>query len=149
MGSLKNELAQNFRQSQEKYIYNIVALNITAIGFVAHETYDEKIRVSLWIVLPSIGLWLYSAYNGLEFLKLNISTLFANFHYLDFKHNSELYDSNSKEQQNKLIEIAKCMKTNEKTAIKYFKRMNCSLIWGVVFFVIWRLVDMLIPVCTN
>jgi hypothetical protein len=149
MGSFKNDLAQNFRQSQEKYVYYIVALNITAIGFVAHQTYDEKLRISLWILLPSIVLWLYSAYNGLEFLKLNISTLFANHKYLESEQSLESYGESKKEIKEALSEIKVCMEDNSETAKKYFERMNCTLIWGVVLFVIWRLVDMLIPFCTN
>jgi hypothetical protein len=149
MGETKDELVKSFRQSQEKYVYYIVALNITAVGFVAHETYDEKLRVSLWILLPSIGLWLYSVYNGLEFLKLNLSTLFANHKYLDLEQLPEPNGASKQEIKEALSEIKGGMEDNSETAKKYFERMNCSLIWGIVLFVIWRLVDMLIPFCTN
>lgn len=143
MGAVKDDLAQSFRQSQEKYVYYLIALNITAIGFVAQQTFGEAYRMSLLLLLLSVGSWLYGAYSGLKFLQLSISTLYANYNYLEIKKYSEFYDVQKNEIQHKLVEIAKSMEANEITSINYFNYMNRSLVLGVVLYMIWRVLELI------
>ncbi len=143
MGTVKDDLAQKFRQSQEKYVYYLIALNITAIGFATQQTFGEAYRMSLWLLLLSVGSWLYGAYSGLKFLQLSISTLYANYNYLEIKKYPEFYNANKKEIQDKLCKIANSMEANEITLVNHFKNMNRSLILGVLIYMIWRVVDMI------
>ena len=78
MGEIKNELAKSFRQSQEKYTYYIIALNVTAIGYVSQQTYGGIARCSFVFLILAVVSWLIGAYKGLKFIQLSLNTMYLN-----------------------------------------------------------------------
>ena len=138
MGEIKNDLARSFRQSQEKYTYYIVALNVTAIGYVSQQTYGEIFRSSYLLLMLAIVAWLFSAFKGLEFVQLTLSNLYENHRYLERKEFSNVIDF-------EIEKIEDGMSKSDVTAGKHFKWMNFYLIIGVVMYFIWRIVEMNFP----
>lgn len=79
----QREILKQFRQQQEKYVYYIVALCVTSIGFSVIKTSGQTIKWSQIPLAIAVISWSISVYCGLTFLRYVISTLYANKVYLD------------------------------------------------------------------
>jgi len=82
----KKEIQRQFRQQQEKFVYYLIALSVTSIGFSIYKTTGQPLK---WTQIPlgmSILCWGLSVFCGLRFLKYVISTSYANNPYFDLIH---------------------------------------------------------------
>lgn len=79
---LEEIILKRFWQHQEKYVYYLIALSVTAIGYAIVNTKGEPLK---WAQIPlglSIISWAVSIYCGLSFLRYIGGGLSANKDYL-------------------------------------------------------------------
>ena len=69
------ELSKRVTEYQQKYIYFLLAVNGSAIGFTVQLIIREKITSHLWILLLAIVTWAVSFFCGCKYL-LNAMTVF-------------------------------------------------------------------------
>lgn len=144
MEELKKEIRIQFRQQQEKFTYYVIALCVASVGFSINITIGQPLK---WIQLPlgiAILLWGASIYLGLKFIQYVISTLFANHAFFEIQegNNPEVGNSPS------LIQAAtsgvkQAMETNSERATKLSKWQNRLFYFGIISFLIWRILEML------
>lgn len=83
--NLELELRKQFKASQERYVYFLLAAAASAIGF---EMIQSKVEPLAWIQLPlglSVLLWAVSFFAGLRFVEYATNVTFQNQNYMAFK----------------------------------------------------------------
>lgn len=124
-------------QLQEKYVFYIIALCVSAIGFSVYCTTGKPMKYSQIPLLISVICWGASIFFGLNFLKKLISTKSANFELLESKYfHKETYEIILKDAINQIIDdlTAKCL--------KLFSLQEYLFYAGIVSFIIWHILEM-------
>lgn len=144
MEEIQKELRLQFRQQQEKFVYYIIALSVSAIAFSVYRTNGEHLK---YIQIP-LGLavlsWGISIYCGITFLKYSISTLYNNNTYLELKGGQT---ENSQRKDIKLKAIKEAILINAETSSKYFKWQGRLFYGGMVLFIVWHISEMYFNTC--
>jgi hypothetical protein len=125
----QKELRSQFRQQQEKYVYYIISIAVTAIGFSVYRTTGQPLK---WVQIPlglSVCFWGISIFCGLKFIAYNISMLYTNHEYL----------SMIQWQKDMLKPI---MESNIKAAGKYFKWQEKLFYVAMILFIVWHILEM-------
>jgi hypothetical protein len=139
----QKELRDAFRQQQERFVYYVIALSVTAIGFSIYKTTGQSLK---WSQIPlglSVLTWGLSIYYGLSFLKYSISTLFSNNTYLNIQKGQEPWVGTDQEKiKMALKELKAVMNDNIKTAEKFSARQQRLFYFGVASFIIWHVIEM-------
>lgn len=142
--NLELELAKQFKASQERYIYFLLAAAASAIGFAMTQSKVEPLN---WIHIPlgmSVLLWAVSFISGLRFIEYTTSFTFQNQNYLAFKR--ELKSYTQVDAAKLLIEFKTRMsKTNEKQLQKmkfYGNTQSISLLFGALSYIVWHIIRM-------
>lgn len=142
--NLELELQKQFKASQEKYIYFLLAAAASAIGFAMTQSKVEPLE---WIHIPlglSIVFWALSFISGLRFIEYSISFTFQNQNYLAFKREIKSY---SEIEAVMLLNEFKTQlsKTTEKQQNKmkfYSSTQSISLLLGALSYIVWHIVRM-------
>lgn len=140
----EKDLINQFRQQQEKYVYYVVALAVTCIGFSVIKTTDESLT---WLHLPlgiAVLCWSVSIYCGLAFIKYTISGLYNNKVYLDILHGRHVEVGNHPQ----MIEAAasgvkEAMETNSNRAGNLMKYQSWLFYIAVLSFLAWHVCIMI------
>lgn len=139
----QREIQRQFRQQQEKYVYYLIALSVTAIGFSVYKTTGLKL---MWIQLPlgiSVACWGISVFCGLRFLKNIISSLYANNAYFDVMQGLDTDIGNNPLKMKVAIEgIGQAIEAIEKRTSKYFIWQERLFYSGIFLFIIWHVLEM-------
>src|SRR5690606_35025426 len=116
----QTEMRVQFRQQQEKFVYYLIALSVTSIGFSIYKTTGQPLK---WTQIPlgmSILCWGLSVFCGLRFLKYVISTSYANNTYFDLIHGRHPEIGNHLQKiEAATIGIKQAMETNSYRARRY------------------------------
>ncbi len=143
MKEIQKEIQRQFRQQQEKYVYYILALTVSAIGFGIYKTSGLPLK---WSQIPlglSVICWSISIFFGLNFLKYVIGNLYLNNEYFEILAGINPDFGNTTWQIEANIEGLKlAMKSDEKTAEKYFDWQGKLFFIGVVLFILWHILEM-------
>ena len=143
MKEIQKEIQRQFRQQQEKYVYYILALTVSAIGFGIYKTSGLPLK---WSQIPlglSVICWSISIFFGLNFLKYVIGNLYLNNEYFEILAGINPDFGNTTWQIEANIEGLKlAMKSDEKTAEKYFDWQGKLFYIGVVLFILWHILEM-------
>jgi hypothetical protein len=126
----KREVRSQFWQQQEKYVYYIIAISVSAIGFAIYKTSGQPLKLSQIPLGLAIISWGLSAFCGLRFLKYVISNLYANSAYLNEKN------------ADKAKGIRKAMDLNSETASKYSNWQERLFYSGIILFIVWHIFEM-------
>lgn len=143
MSEIQFNIQQEFREKQEKYVYYLIALSVSAIGFSIYRTENQSLAFSKIPLALAVISWGISIYCGLKFLKYVISNLYANNDYYeitngrhpDLGNNAELIECGVKG-------FMEAMKINGKEMKKYFNFQNYLFYSGIVLFIIWHIIEM-------
>lgn len=139
----QNEIQKQFRQQQEKYVYYLIALSVTAIGFSVYKTTGQELK---WIQLPlafSVASWGLSVLCGLKFLKYVISTLYANNAYFDILQGKHPKVGNHPQKIEAATSgIKQAMQTNSNRASSYSKWQGRLFYVGIILFIVWHVFEM-------
>jgi len=128
------EIVNQFRQQQEKYIYYLIALSVASIAFSVHNTLGEPIK---WAQAPlgiSVILWGTSIYCGLTAIQYFIGSLPANIDLIVAQR------SKSPEETN-ILEVLNEIGDRTKKLIKYQRN---TFYLGIIFYVAWHITEMII-----
>ncbi len=139
----QKEIQKQFRQQQEKYVYYILALTVSAIGFGIYKTTGLPLKWSQIPLALSVICWSISIFFGLNFIKYVIDSLYMNNEYFEISAGRHPDYGNTKWQIEANIEGLKlAMKSKEKTTEKYFDWQGKLFYVGVVLFILWHILDM-------
>ena len=143
MNENQKEIQRQFRQQQEKYVYYILALTVSAIGFAIYKTSGLPLK---WSQVP-LGLsaisWGISIFCGLMFIKYVISNLYSNNTYFDIIAGRHPDLGNNPVKIEAGVEgIMQAMTSNADTASNYFKWQGRLFYAGIVLFILWHVTEM-------
>ncbi|RQP13639.1 MAG: hypothetical protein EAS52_19095 [Parapedobacter sp.] len=131
----ENELIKELKTNQIKFVYFILGINLACIGFIANLSMDiTVISCFLFTLLLSITSFLVSTLLGILYLEsFNDSLIW------------EIYKKRTKsvkDEKNFLQASQNFEKSSEATS-QYWKWMIRALYMGIVFFVLWRVLEIL------
>ena len=118
------ELYKQQREMQQKYIYFILAINASAMGYSIQLTINKHFQNYYLVLFGSIVSWGFSFYSGCKYLLDTMKLTGINMALLDRDY------SNKKQMEIEINDIGK-------KASKRFNRMFIFLIIGVCFFIGW------------
>ena len=148
---IQADIQKQFRQHQEKLVYYLLALSVSAIGFSIYQTTGKPlslIKIPLGLAVLS---WSLSIFCGLKFMKYVISSLYANNEYFKIISGKNEDIGNHPEGIKIGIKAYKeAMVINATRMEKLFKYLNILFYCGIIFFIIWHVLEMsIINCCTN
>lgn len=143
MSEIQFNIQQEFREKQEKYVYYLIAISVSAIGFSVYNTQKHELNTSLIPLAFAVTSWSVSIFFGLKFLKYVISILYANSGYFDIiegRHpdlgnNPELIKAGLKGYK-------EALEINCKRMGRYFAWQGYLFYLGIVMFLIWHIFEM-------
>tara|TARA_R110002049_G_scaffold308432_1_gene512449 strand:+ start:1542 stop:1988 length:447 start_codon:yes stop_codon:yes gene_type:complete len=139
----QKEIQRQFRQQQEKFVYYMIALSVTAIGFSVYKTTGLQLK---WTQMPlglAILCWGLSVFCGLRFLKYVISTLYANNTYFDIIQ-GRVSEIGTHPQKIEAVTsgVKQAMEINSNRASSYSKWQERLLYSGMILFLVWHISEM-------
>lgn len=143
MNEVQIEIQKQFRQKQEKLVYYIMALSVSAIGFSIYQTTGQSLKVVQIPLGFAVISWSMSIYYGLKFLKYVISSLYANNEYFEIiKGNNSNVGKHPIAIESGVKDFKAAMKINQSRMKHYFKYQSILFYIGMILFIIWHLLEM-------
>lgn len=139
----ENELRFKFREQQERYVYYLIALAVTALGFSVYKTSDLPLRITQIPLAAAVFCWGLSIYFGLIHLKLLINLILHNLDFIRLKKGEYSGIGNEPRKIQYATELAS-EKTNKhiKRAVKCFAAQQILFYCGVLLFIVWHVIEM-------
>mgnify|MGYP001396360630 CR=1 FL=1 len=143
MGEIQQQIIKEHKERQEKFVYYLIALAVSCIGFAVYNTLDVKMKL---IQIP-LGLavlsWGMSVFCGIKFLKLALALLYENSRYFDIKNGQDSEIGNDPKTIKYTLSIMKpLLEKNAKGTSFYFDWQIWFFYTGIVFFIFWRVIEM-------
>lgn len=143
MNNIQFNIQQEFREKQEKYVYYLIALSVSSIGFSIFKTENQGLNYSQIPLGLAVIFWTISIFCGLNFLKFVISNLYANNTYFEIINGNHPNIGNHPELIKAVVSgFEKAIKSNGDTMAKYFKIQGCLFYLGILFFIVWHIIEM-------
>jgi len=143
MSEIQFNIQQEFREKQEKYVYYLIAISVSAVGFSVYKTENHSLNISLLPLFFAVACWSASIFFGLKFLKYVISTLYANNSYFDIiKGKHPDLGSNPEFIRAGVEGFKEAMKINSKRMKRYIAWQGNLFYFGIVLFLIWHVFEM-------
>lgn len=143
MEETQKEIQKQFQQQQEKYVYYILALTVSAIGFAIYKTSGLPLKLSQIPLGLSVISWGISIFCGLMFIKYVISNLYANNTYFDIVAGRYPdLGNNPGEIEAGVDGIKQAMISNANVASKYFNWQGRLFYAGIILFIVWHITEM-------
>ena len=140
---IKTDLMKEFRSQQQKYVYYIIALSVTSIGFSIFQTMNEPLKITQIPLGLAILSWGFSIFFGLSFIRYIISSIYANIEYFNVIEGNNPDVVKKPQFKDSIIEgIKQAIQSNSKKTTKLFKSQNYLFYFGVVLFILWRIIEM-------
>lgn len=134
-------LHQQHREGQAKYVYFLLAVAASAIGFSVQKTTGSGF---LWLQLPlgiAVGCWSLSFFFGCRHIKSTQIALAANLNYLKAASAPEEYDS--QKAYNQAIDFQINEMHQYGTRARNTEQLQFGfLVAGFCFFLVWHLLVM-------
>jgi hypothetical protein len=143
----QKEIQRQFRQQQEKYVYYIVALAVSSIGFAIYKTSGQTLKWSQIPLAIAVLCWGVSICCGLMFIKYSISTLYSNNEYFEIlKGRNEVVGSNPENIKVGVGAIKEAIEYNSTRSGKYFNWQGRLFYAGIASFITWHILEMYLTV---
>jgi hypothetical protein len=143
MGNEQSEIIRDFRHYQDKYVYYIISLCVTAIGFSIYQTTGSKLS---WVQLPlaiAILCWSLSIYSGLKLLKYQIRSLEMQDAFYKINQGNHPEVGNHLDLINAGIEGLKSAHLeNSNNANSLSKKQQNLFYFGLFAFIVWHVSEM-------
>ena len=138
--NLELEMSKQFKASQEKYIYFLLAAAASAIGFAMTQS---KVEPLSYIHIPlglSIGLWATSFMSGLRVVEYAASVTFQNQNYLAFKRELRSYQREDAAELTALFKsrLNETVESQQKKMKLYGEIQNWALLLGGLAYIVWH-----------
>ncbi len=144
----RQRIATEFNEQQDKLVYYIIALCVSAIGFSVYQTTGKPLSLLHIPLGLAVASWATSIFCGFRFKKYILSNLFANAEHLEIIAGK----SPTVGADPELIQAAS-------DAVRYSLEQNarhgksCSL-WhhrlfytGMILFMVWHVLEMYLLSC--
>ena len=139
----QKEIQKEFRRQKEKYVYYLIALAVTAIGFSVLKTTGTPLNIRQIPLAMAVLSWSISIYSGLTFLKYTMNILFANNAYfdvvsgpyVDLPNHPDYIDAATKG-------IKQGMESLKIKASKFPQRQDYFFYGGIFLFLFWHVLEM-------
>jgi len=136
------ELHKQYKAAQDKYVYFLLAVAASAIGFAMTQTKTEALNIFHIPLAIGVFGWVVSFYSGLQCIEFATSVTYQNFNYLQFTRKLSGFTQNTE-----TLKLAKEMEldfTNttdlQAKKLNFFgKLQGASLLLGALFYIIFRL----------
>jgi uncharacterized membrane protein YtjA (UPF0391 family) len=143
MSELQIEIQKQYRQQQEKLVYYIIALSVSAIGFSIYKTTGQSLKVVQIPLGLAVICWAISIFCGLKFLKYVISNLYANNEYFEIKKGNNINVGNTPNAIDIAVKAYKtAMNINQNRMKNFFKYQSLLFYIGMILFIVWHLLEM-------
>jgi hypothetical protein len=141
--SLQEQMMHQFREQQQKFVYYIVALSVTAIGFSVYKTTGSPLKCSQIPLGLAILCWGGSIAFGITFLRYTIAGIYNNYEYLNLLKGFDSQIGSDPARINHAAGVMKkIMDKNSDIASKYSKWQMRLFYSGVVSFLAWHILEM-------
>jgi len=143
-----SDLNKQYREKQEKYIYYIIALSVTSIGFSIYKTTGVAFNWFQISLAAAVISWGISIYSDLTFIKYVVSNMYSNSEYMTILkgiHSETGY--NSDKIKAATTEIRQAMDSNAMAANKYFMYQERLFYLGIISFILWHILEMYSNTC--
>jgi hypothetical protein len=137
------ELHDRIANQREKFIYYMIAIAVTSIGFSVLRTQDASFKLIHIPLALAILSWLLSIHYGFTNIVKTLAVLRSNVAYLYIKQGINPLDGTIMPDIDNPTEIVEksIKKNNERTGI-YFNRQKRLLYGGILLFICWHLLEM-------
>ena len=139
----QRELQRQFREQQEKYVYYVLALSVSAIGFAIYKSSDVPLK---WSQIPlglSVISWGLSVFCGLRFLQYVLSSLYANNAYLDtVEGRNPAVGDEPKRVEAEAKTLLQAIDSNGTSANRFFHGQWRLFFIGIGLFIVWHVWEM-------
>jgi hypothetical protein len=142
-----NDLIQHLREShengQKEYTYFLLAAAGAAIGFAVQKT--EGLLLSWWLLPVAFSMicWGVSFYFGCKNINWVQTSKVANYNLLRLRNSSHPEQpANQEELDNAVLDVKSALSENIQKAQFYYTWQFRFLILGSVFFIGWRVLEM-------
>lgn len=148
----QKEIRSEHRGQQQKLVYYIIALCVTAIGFSIFRTNGQSLRCSHIVLLVAVLCWSLSIVLGLKFLKHSIDVLWNNNLWFDIKNRNFvdwtlLKDENIDDMGDGIMKYIDDQIGKYKNHVDWQEYLFYA---GMVFFIIWHVLEMYLkPIISN
>lgn len=132
------ELYKRLNDSQQKYVYFILGINVAAIGFLIQFILktEKALVFDLFILIP-ISSFGVSFFLGCKYI-LNT--------FIHIKANMKLFKGIGDNYQKSIDNANETMENINKIAYKQFNNMFNFLIGGVITFITWFVIKILMDI---
>lgn len=131
--SEKNKAAERHNEYQQKYVYYIIALSVTAIGFSIYQSTGHTLT---WYKIPlgiAILCWGLSIHKGLTYMR-NWLDMLAN--------NVDLLSADEEKDLELVEEIIQSMDDDDVDGTKLWKWQQNFFYIATSSFIIWHILEM-------
>ncbi|ESU20212.1 hypothetical protein FEDK69T_30270 [Flavobacterium enshiense DK69] len=143
MSETRFEIQKEFRERQEKYVYYLIALSVSAIGFSIFKTDNQTLNIYQIPLAIAVICWSVSIFCGLKFLKYVISSLYNNNSYFEIINGKDPKVGNNLEKIEISIEAFKeAWKINANSMKRYFTWQGYLFYTGIILFIVWHIIEM-------
>ena len=143
MEEIQQQIIKEHKERQEKFVYYIIALTVSCIGFAIYNTLDAKlqfIQIPLGIAVLSWGI---SVYCGIKFLKTVLALLYDNIRYYDVKNGNDRDIGSNPEKIKIAVSVIKPILLDRANKVSIFFNWQVRLFYsGIIFFIVWRIIVM-------
>ncbi len=142
--NIELELAKESKTSQQKYIYFLLAVAASAIGFAVTQSKIEPLAINHIPLGVSVSLWAISFYSGLQCIEYQISSSHLNWMYLASKRDaSQVLGEGAEELISKIKVMTETgLEAKSEKMNMYGKRQSISLLVGALFYICWHILKM-------
>lgn len=140
---LINDLNKKFIDRQEKFVYYLVALSVTCIGFSIYQTIGRPLEITQIPLGVAILSWSISIFFGLQFLKHSNSLLADDAESL--RVTSGTHPISGKNPAAIVVGKRYFEEARTKTGkilIRQFRSLEWGFYLGGVSFVTWHVIEM-------
>jgi hypothetical protein len=137
------EVQRQFRNQQEKYVYYVLALSVSALAFAISKTSGVAIKYTHIPLGIAVLCWGISLFCGFKFIEFTLSSLYANNLYFDVLADRVPETKNDPDLKTILAEGTKnIVKSEGNIAKKYFSWQKRLFLLGILLYLIWHILEM-------
>jgi hypothetical protein len=137
------EIQKHFRNSQEKYVYYLIALCVSAIGFSIYITLNKTLSLIMIPLGFSILTWSLSIINGFKLIEMLLSLLRVNNDIFEAAKGNNPILGNDPQKINIGYEfLMKELEKGEKIAYRRHKYQYIFFIIGMISFIAWHILEL-------
>lgn len=139
------EIHRQHRTGQDKYSYFLLAVTASAVAFAVKNTDGLKITYSLIPLGAAVLLWCVSFYFGVKNLLWVQTSIFANYSLLQLQKGVHPEQPDHPQILEAAIRgVRSAFESNIKNAQFYGIWQFRLLITGVIFFLLWHVLEMVL-----